>query len=167
MILNLFDGGAVGGAPAGTASEGGETTTSTPESSPAGFKSRKQAAAERERMAREAIKGNSQPIKAVEPTVEKAVEEPKEDKVTEEKPIEDAPIDYAAKFEELMEQPDFRKEFSKKAQTIIDQRFKELKGYQSKLEALEPVIMALNEKYGVSGDNVEDLVKAFRSDMDL
>lgn len=163
LILNLFDGGAAGGASAGAAAhEGGESAVIN--EAPVGFKSRKQAAAERERMAQNAIRGR------VTPTAEPAKTEPeapKEETKTEEVPAVEQPKDYNAQLDEMMKDPEFRKAFSSKAQGMIDERFKKSKATEAKLEALTPMLEILQEKYGTAEGDIESLVKAFTNDNDI
>lgn len=162
LILNLFDSGAAGGASAGaTAPANGESAEMS--ESPVGYKSRRQAAAEREKMAQNAIRGRATP--KAEP-VKTEPEAPKEELKTEE-PAAEQPKDYNAQLDEMMKDPEFRKAFSNKAQGMIDERFKKSKATEAKLEALSPVLEILQEKYGTADGDIESLVKAFSDDKDI
>ncbi len=169
LVLSLFDSGAAGAAsaaPTGTAT-GGETAAAEPA---VGYRSRKQAAADRERMARDAILG-----KQAQPKAEQAAQQPENNNTAEEPKApeneaqkqEQGAKNGAEQFEEMMKDSDFRKAFSDRAQKLIDQRFKETKGLQAKLDALEPMLETLSEKYGVEKNDIAALVNAISSDTEL
>lgn len=174
LFLKLFDGAAAGSpAATGSASEGTASSVAETSSEPTvGYKSRKQAAAERERMAKNAMLGKDEPIaKATTPVTETKTEESnvpvKDEKTVETNAEPTTKKSGAEQLEEMMKDSEFRKAFSDKAQGIIDQRFKEYKGLQAKYEALEPIIEALTEKYGTEKDDFQALTKAFNADVEV
>lgn len=170
MDLRLFDGAAAAGGASGTSATAPSGTEATTEPA-VGYRSRKQAAAERERMAKNAIMGKAeQPTTAQKPVEEAA----NADKMTEEKKPETsteeptpAKKSGAEQLEEMMKDPEFRKAFSDKAQGMFDKRFKESKGLQAKFEMMTPLIETLSEKYGTDKNDIEGLVKAFNADGDI
>lgn len=164
MDLRLFDGSVAGGTAAGGTAPSGEAAETSAEPS-VGYRSRKQAAAERERMARNAVMGKSEPIATAQTTEPKA--EPKTEETTAETSTEAPKKSGAEQLEELMKDPDFRKAFSEKAQGMFDKRFKEQKGLQAKLETITPLLETLSEKYGTDKNDLEGLVKAFNADGDI
>lgn len=174
LDLRLFDIGA-------EAADGSHVETKTPE---VGFKDRRKGAAERERMARAALHGTGD-VSA------KAVENPQNTTASHKETEASANFDRKgedptkfvervensanshtetarsggeARLDELMKDPDFRRAFSDRAQSMIDKRFKEYKGLQAKYEALSPIIEALSEKYGTAKGDVGALVQAFGAD---
>ncbi len=171
LNLRLFDGeGGAAPASAATPTNAEVTTAAEPD---VGYKSRRQAAAERERMAKNALLGKSEPVaQAVKQPQEAAKEQPKEEPAETAKTAEsqaETPTKKsgAEQLDEMMKDSEFRKAFSEKAQAIIDQRFKEYKGLQAKIDTLEPIIEALTEKYGTEKDDIQALAKAFSSDGDV
>lgn len=160
MILNLFDG--EGGVSAG-APEASEPTAEPK----GGYTSRKQAAAERERMAQAAMRGNTvevktetkkeEPTKAEEPT--KTAEEQKPETVQ--------PKTYAEQYEELMKDPEYRKFISEKTQDIFNARYKDYKATKGNFEAVQPLLNALADKYGVAAGDYAAIAKAFDSDNEI
>jgi len=173
LKLKLFDGAAGSAASSGTGEAGTPSTVEASSEPIVGYKNRKQAAAERERKAKEAILGKSQPIiEEAQAVAETATEQSKENSTAENKTAqtvneEPKKKSGAEQLEELMKDSEFRKAFSDKAQGIIDQRFKEFKSLQTKYEALEPIIEALTEKYGTEKDDIQALTKAFNADVEL
>lgn len=165
LILNLFDGGAAGGVSAGATAPTSGGESSAPSEAPVGYKSRKQAAAERERMAQQAIRGNAPTIEPTKTTTEEApTEEVKEET---KQPEAEAPKDYKAQLDEMMKDPEFRKEFSNRMQSKVDERFKKSKATEAKLEALAPVLSFFQTKYGTKDGDIEGLVKAFSTDNEI
>lgn len=70
-------------------------------------------------------------------------------------------------FEELIE-GDYKEDFSKKMQSIVQGRIQNIKGSEENLKALEPILSHMADKYGV--DDVTDipaLVEAFENDDSL
>ena len=70
-------------------------------------------------------------------------------------------------FEELIG-GDYKEDFSKKMQTIVQGRIQNIKGSEENLKALEPILSHVAEKYGV--DDITDipaLVEAFENDDSL
>lgn len=66
-------------------------------------------------------------------------------------------------FDELIK-GEYKEEFQKKTQSIIDKRFKETKGLQEKLAKQESIMSMLAEKYGADATDIESLQKAIESD---
>lgn len=70
-------------------------------------------------------------------------------------------------FEELIE-GDYKEEFSKKMQSIVQGRIQNIKGSEDNLRKLAPVLEALAEKYGLEDtSNVSAIVEAFTNDDSL
>lgn len=76
------------------------------------------------------------------------------------------PVDKAKQFDELIKN-EYKDEFSKRTQKIIDQRFKETKALQEKQGKLQPMLELLANKYGVKADDVDGLVNAINADDSL
>lgn len=68
-----------------------------------------------------------------------------------------------AEFERLIK-GEYKDLFHERTQKIIDARFKQTKALEAQAEALKPMLGMLADKYGVSGDDVEGLVKAIEED---
>lgn len=71
-----------------------------------------------------------------------------------------------ADFEKLIK-GEYKQEFDSRTQSIIDQRFKnvkELEGKAKTADQLSPVLEILASKYGVDGSDVDALVKAIQAD---
>jgi hypothetical protein len=66
-------------------------------------------------------------------------------------------------FEDLI-RGEYREEFQKRTQGIIDRRFRESKGLEEKLQSHDAILNMLAEKYGVEADNVAGLRKAIEDD---
>lgn len=104
-------------------------------------------------------------------TVDAAQEEPvvlygkqKETGDEEETPPEEPP---KPTFDELIE-GDYKEDFNKKMQSIVQNRIKNVKGSEESLRALEPVLQSLAEKYGVEDStDIKSLVEAFTNDDSL
>ena len=69
----------------------------------------------------------------------------------------------AAQFEELIK-GEYKEEFAKRTQGIIDERFKSTKGMQERAKQSEPILKMLADKYGVKPDDLESLAKAIDQD---
>lgn len=70
-------------------------------------------------------------------------------------------------FEDLIE-GDYKEDFSKKMQSIVQGRIQNIKGSEDNLRALEPVLRSLAEKYGLQdATNIPALVEAFTNDDSL
>lgn len=76
------------------------------------------------------------------------------------------PVDKSKLFDELIKN-EYKDEFSKRTQKIIDQRFKETKSLQEKQGKLQPMLELLATKYGVKADDVDGLVSAISADDSL
>lgn len=104
-------------------------------------------------------------------TVDAAQEEPvvlygkqKETGDEEETPPEEPP---KPTFDELIE-GDYKEDFNKKMQSIVQNRIRNVKGSEESLRALEPVLQSLAEKYGVEDStDIKSLVEAFTNDDSL
>lgn len=142
MNLHLFDGAS--GGDGGTAGETGEAST-VPAAEET--KSRKANSLENVRYG----------IQDDEPDTEPEDKAPgKEEKAT---------PDRAAEFDALIK-GDYKDEFSKRTQSIIDKRFKETKTLERQIEAQKPIFDMLASKYGVElkDGNYSDLLKAIEDD---
>lgn len=69
----------------------------------------------------------------------------------------------AQSFEELIK-GDYKEEFNKKTQAIIDRRFKETKGLQEALQSHNSILSMLSDKYGVDASDIAALQKAIEDD---
>lgn len=76
------------------------------------------------------------------------------------------PVDKSKLFDELIKN-EYKDEFSKRTQKIIDQRFKETKSLQEKQNKLQPALEVLANKYGIKADDVDGLVNAINEDNSL
>lgn len=76
------------------------------------------------------------------------------------------PVDKGKLFDELIKN-EYKDEFSKRTQKIIDQRFKETKSLQEKQNKLQPALEVLANKYGIKADDVDGLVNAINEDNSL
>lgn len=65
-------------------------------------------------------------------------------------------VDPSAKFEELIK-GEYKEHFDKRIQSIIDKRFKEMKGLEKRLGELSPLAELLQHKYGT--DNIAEIQK--------
>lgn len=59
---------------------------------------------------------------------------------------------------------DYREDFDKKVQSIINKRFKETKGLQEQLDGHKSIMTMLSEKYGVDAKDISSLQKAIEED---
>lgn len=71
--------------------------------------------------------------------------------------------DRKAEFEKLIKS-DYKDLFSERVQQIIDNRFKQTKELEGKVNTLNPVMEMLARKYGVDGNDAEALAQAIESD---
>lgn len=69
-------------------------------------------------------------------------------------------------FDQLIKS-EYKDEFAKKTQKIIDQRFKETKQLQERQDKMKPMLDLLAGKYGVKSDDIDGLVKAINDDDSL
>lgn len=77
---------------------------------------------------------------------------------------EATPEERHRKFEEMIK-GEFREEFAKRTQGIIDQRFAQTKQLQQTLDSYEPLMKTLADRYGVQdASDVEALMKAIDDD---
>lgn len=68
-----------------------------------------------------------------------------------------------AEFEKLIK-GEYKEEFQKRTQGIINDRFKETKGLQEQLKSHNDLISMLSERYGVDANDVKALTKAIEDD---
>lgn len=66
-------------------------------------------------------------------------------------------------FDELIK-GEYKDEFSKRTQSIIDRRFKETKGLEEKLNSHNSILTRLADKYGVDSSDPDAIIKALDSD---
>lgn len=66
-------------------------------------------------------------------------------------------------FEELIKGK-YKNDFSSKVQGIINERFKESKQNEARLEKFEQMAEVISAKYGLSGDNFDELMNAVQQD---
>ncbi len=71
--------------------------------------------------------------------------------------------DHSTAFENLIKN-EYKDEFSKRTQEIIDKRFKETKNLESQVKMVQPVLDILAQKYGVEATDLEKLAKAVQED---
>ena len=71
--------------------------------------------------------------------------------------------DKAANFENLIK-GEYKDEFDKRVQNIINKRFSSAKANEDKLNVLNPMLDMLSSKYGVDSSDVQGLVKAIEND---
>jgi hypothetical protein len=76
------------------------------------------------------------------------------------------PVDKGKQFDELIKN-EYKDEFAKRTQKIIDQRFKETKSLQEKQSKIQPMLDVLAKKYGVQADDIDGLAKAIGDDDSL
>lgn len=69
-------------------------------------------------------------------------------------------------FEDLIK-GEYKDQFDRRTQKIVNARFRETKALQERLGELDPVLDLLSSKYGVGRDNIADLVKAVQEDDSL
>lgn len=74
-----------------------------------------------------------------------------------------APVDKSKSFEELIK-GEYKDEFTKRTQSIIDKRFKEVKGLEEQVKSHEPLLKMLSEKYGVDASDPAAMLKALEDD---
>lgn len=77
-----------------------------------------------------------------------------------------APIDKGKEFETLIK-TEYKDEFAKRTQKIIDQRFKEAKAIQERQSKMQPMLDLLAGKYGIKADDIDGLVDAINKDDSL
>lgn len=106
-------------------------------------------------------------------TVDAAQEETKvvygkQKETNDEGDVDSEPVEeHRPTFEELIE-GDYKEDFSKKMQSIVQGRIQNIKGSEDNLRALEPVLRSLAEKYGLQdATNIPALVEAFTNDDSL
>ncbi len=75
----------------------------------------------------------------------------------------ETPEQRSARFQELIK-GEFKEEYSKNVQAIIDDRFKKNKVTEEKLSKTEPILQVLADKYGASADDIDGLLKAVEED---
>lgn len=66
-------------------------------------------------------------------------------------------------FEDMIK-GEYKEEFQKRTQSIIDKRFKETRGLQEQLASYDPILNMLSEKYGVDSKDVQSLLSAIEND---
>lgn len=66
-------------------------------------------------------------------------------------------------FDELIKSK-YKNEFSSKVQGIINERFKETKQTEAKLEKFKQMAEVISAKYGLKGDNFDELMNAIQED---
>lgn len=88
-----------------------------------------------------------------------------EESASAESPAEQPPVDRAKEFERLIK-GDYKDEFTKRTQKIIDSRFKETKNLENRIASMQPMLDMLSSKYGVqvNGDDYSSLIKAIEDD---
>lgn len=74
-----------------------------------------------------------------------------------------SPETKAQAFENLIK-GEYKEEFAKRTQGIIDERFKKTKGMEDALKSHESILNMLSEKYGVDAKDVKALTKAIEED---
>lgn len=67
--------------------------------------------------------------------------------------------DKRAAFEKLIH-GEYKEEFGRKTQSIVDKRFKQTKALEAKAQRLEPLVRALAARYGVDAEDTEALTVA-------
>ena len=67
-------------------------------------------------------------------------------------------------FEKLIK-GEYRDEFAKRTQRIIDQRFKQTRELESRWESAQPMLQALAGRYGVRADDLDALSRAVEGDL--
>jgi len=70
------------------------------------------------------------------------------------------------KFEDLIK-GEYKDEYTKATQAMIDKRFKETKNLEAKLGTIQPLVEALALKYGLQSDDIEGITKALDSDSEF
>lgn len=76
-----------------------------------------------------------------------------------------SPEDDAKAFDDLIKKGGkYAKQFQEKSQAIINKRFAHTKELESKLDSQKNVIDLISQRYNVTSDNVEDLIKAIEED---
>lgn len=59
---------------------------------------------------------------------------------------------------------EYKNEFQERFQSIFNERFRDYKGMSEKLEAQQPIIDMLMQRYGIEGNDPKKLFEAFESD---
>lgn len=157
--LKLFDGGAAGaGAGTGTGTTGG-TTGTTGDTGATQQAEVKKAGSSRQRSGELSnVVYGKQPETTVDTAP--AAEEKKETEVT---TTSNTLEDKAKAFEDLIN-GEYKDQFTKRTQDIIDRRFKATKTLESKLEAQSPIIDLLMNKYKVADGDISKLAQAIEQD---
>ena len=76
------------------------------------------------------------------------------------------PKERAEAFEAIIK-GEYKAEFDKRVQSIINERFKSAKTLEAQMEKLNPVLELIGKKYGVDAKNVDKLMDAIESDDSL
>lgn len=75
----------------------------------------------------------------------------------------ETPEQKEARFQELIK-GEFKEEYAKRTQAMIDDRFKKTKGMEEQLNKINPILQVLADKYGSNADDVDALLKAVEED---
>ena len=75
----------------------------------------------------------------------------------------ESPETKEARFQELIK-GEFKEEYAKRTQAIIDDRFKKYKGTEERLQSIDPILKTLADKYGADANDIEALKKAIDED---
>ena len=75
----------------------------------------------------------------------------------------ESPETKEARFQELIK-GEFKEEYAKRTQAIIDDRFKKYKGTEERLNSIDPILKTLADKYGADANDIEALKKAIDED---
>jgi len=75
----------------------------------------------------------------------------------------ESPETKAKSFENLIK-GEYKEEFTKRTQDIIDKRFRETKEMESRIEKAQPLLRMLEEKYGTTEGDLDALMKAIDED---
>lgn len=75
----------------------------------------------------------------------------------------DDPETKAARFQELIK-GEFKEEYAKRTQAMIDDRFKKTKATEERLKSIDPILQTLADKYGADANDIEALKKAIDED---
>lgn len=157
--LHMFDGGgaAGGGAAAGGdgAGDGGAAagTQALPDLSRRGKKTGDSAP--------KVVYGKQPDAEAATQTQAAAGTAPAQDK-----PPEKTPEERKAEFDALIK-GDYKDIFAERTQQIIDRRFRETKGLQEQLEAVNPVLEMLASKYDIEGTDPKAIREAIERDEEM
>lgn len=96
---------------------------------------------------------------------EELEQEEEQDAAVDEEPVEQGVFeDKKEKFEHLIK-GEYKELFAERIQKIIDERFKETKNLESKIEKASPILQMLASKYGVKNpEDVDSIMKAIEDD---